>query len=151
MDLEHGIQHVSERDLETRRREAEEAGYTTFVLPGSGVVDRSSFFDAVRATFPLDPPLLGSDSWDALSDSLREGLHTHAVQRIAILWPSTSNMATSAASDFALAMQLLADVATTLADPQATCGKPKQVAIVVEQSAASGITSATRSRIGSAD
>ena len=133
MDLEDGLQRVSARDMEATRRAAEAAGYATFVLPATGIVDRTSFFDAVRSTFPLDPPLVGSESWDALCDSLWEGLHAHAAQRIAILWPSTNAMASSAPSDFDLALQVLADVVTTLADPQATCGNPKQVALIVEQ------------------
>ncbi|HEY5947590.1 MAG TPA: barstar family protein [Kofleriaceae bacterium] len=132
MELEQGLQRTSKLDVEATRRQAEDAGYATIVLPGAGIVDRGSFFDAVRATFPLDPRLLGSESWDALSDSLFEGLHTHAAQRIAILWPRTSTMASSAASDLDIALQVLADVATTLADPQATRGNPKQVAVIVE-------------------
>jgi len=102
------------------------------VLPTTGIVDRSSFFDAVRATFPLDPPLIGSHSWDALSDSLWEGLHTSAARRIAIMWQGTRTMATSASSDFETALDVLVDVASLLADPQATHGTTKELAILVE-------------------
>jgi hypothetical protein len=133
MQIKAGLHRTGALDVEAARRQAEEAGYTAFVLPEIGIVDRVSFFDAVRATFPLDPPLLGSRSWDALSDSLWEGLHTHAAKRIAILWSGTRTMANSAPSEFEIALNVLADVASSLADPRATCEQPKEVAVLVEQ------------------
>lgn len=132
MDMKPGLVRTGPIDVEATRRQAEQAGYTTFVLPAEGIVDRASFFDAVRATFPLDPPLVGSHSWDALSDSLWEGLSTHAARRIVILWPNTRAMATRAASDFGTALDVLADVANSLSDPQATRDDSKEVALLVE-------------------
>jgi hypothetical protein len=132
MEIRRGLQRTGALDVERLRREAEGAGYATFVLPERGIVDRASFFDAVRATFPLDPPLLGSGNWDALSDSLWEGLCTHEARSIAILWPGARAMASSAPDDFEIALNVLADVAGSLADPQATCDHPKAVAILVE-------------------
>ena len=118
--------------MEAIRREAEQAGYTTFVLPQKGIIDRGSFFDAVRATFPLDPPLVGSHSWDALSDSLWEGLYRHPAQRIAILWPSTHAISSSASVEFGTALSVLAEVARSLADRRATRNHPKEVAVIIE-------------------
>ena len=132
MELKSGLQRTGLLDVETIRRQAEQAGFSTFVLPAMGIVDRGSFFDAVRATFPLDPPLVGSHSWDALSDSLWEGLYKHAAQRIVILWPGSRAMATSASSDFGTALNVLTDVATLLVDPHATRGATKTVAVLVE-------------------
>jgi len=132
MELKPGLQRTGVLDVETTRRQAEQVGFTTFVWPATGIVDRASFFDAVRATFPLDPPLVGSRSWDALSDSLWEGLHTHSARRIAIIWPNTRAMACSASSDFETALYVLADVANLLADPRATRDDPKEIAVLVE-------------------
>lgn len=132
MEIKPGLHRTGALDVDATQRQVEQAGYTTFVLPKTGIVDRASFFDAVRATFPLDPPLLGSRSWDALSDSLWEGLYTHAARRIAILWPSTRAMASSASADFETALNVLADVASSLADPRATRDNPKEVAVLVE-------------------
>jgi len=132
MEIKHGLQRTGALDVETVRLKAELAGFTVFVLPTVGIVDRASFFGAVRATFPLDPPLVGSHSWDALSDSLWEGLYTSTARRIAIVWQGTRAMATSASRDFETALDVLADVARLLADPQATCGTTKEVAILVE-------------------
>ena len=111
--LRSGLQQTEVLDLEATRLRAEQAGFTTFALPKHGVVDRASFFDAIRATFPLDPPLVGSRSWDALSDSLWEGLYAHESRRIAILWPTARTMATAALSEFETARQVLVDVAST--------------------------------------
>jgi hypothetical protein len=132
MKIEPGLNRIGMVDVEATRRHAEQAGYTTFVLPENGIVDRASFFEAVRATFPLDPPLIGSDSWDALSDSLWEGLYKHSARRIAILWPRTRGMANSSPTDFETALNVLADVANSLTDPRAACDNPKEIAILVE-------------------
>lgn len=132
MPLKPGVKRTGPLDWESARREAEAAGFTTFVLPGNTVVDRATFFDAVRATFPLDPPIVSSRSWEAFSDSLWEGLHTHAARRIAILWPGTGAMAKSAEADFEIALKVLEDLVNGLADPEATCDNPKQVVVIVE-------------------
>lgn len=99
----------------------------------AGIVDadHTSFFDAVRATLPLDP-LVGSRSWDALSDSLWEGLYLHAGLRCAILWPGADTLAARSVGTFETALAVLADVAKLLADPVATCDHPKEVVILVE-------------------
>lgn len=133
MELRPGLSRVAALDVEATRRQASEAGYTTFVLPAGGVVDRASFFDAIRTTLPLDPPVVGSRSWDALSDSLWEGLHALSDRRIAILWPNARTMARKSSADFETALDILTDVVTLLGDPRATVGKPKEVALVVEQ------------------
>ena len=130
MEIRAGLKRVGLFDLEEARDQAERTGYAVFVIPH--VIDRASFFDAVRAVFPLDPPLLGSHSWDALSDSLWEGLSTHAAQRVAILWPNTKSMAISSPADFDMALSVLTDLVNSLADPALTTGKPKEIAVLVE-------------------
>jgi hypothetical protein len=97
----------------------------------SGVVDRGSFFEAVRSTFPLDPPLMSDRSWDALSDSLWEGLHGMGQVSVVIAWPDAVAFCTAAPDGFATAIQVLADVADGLADQQATAGSPLTVSVFV--------------------
>ena len=132
MEFKLGLHRTGVLDVEATRRDAERAGFTAFVLPTKGIVDRVSFFDAVRATFPLDPLLVRSHSWDALSDSLWEGLLAHSSERIAVVWQGTGAMAASAASDFDTALNVLADVATLLGDQRATGGGSKEIVILVE-------------------
>jgi len=130
--LAQGLQRTGPLDVEAVLLQAVQGGFSAFVLPAKGIVDQASFFDAMRATFPLDPPVRGSHSWDALSDSLWEGLYVHESRRIAILWPGAHEMANSAATDFETAIQMLASVANVLANSEATLGNPKEVAILVE-------------------
>lgn len=117
-------------NVEAILREAHLAGLTTFALP-RGIADRASFFDAIRATLPLDPPLVGRHSWDALSDSLWEGLYGHDALRIVILWPETGKMAAAARADFETALNVLADVAHTLADPHVAPKRTKETTVLV--------------------
>jgi hypothetical protein len=132
MSMHQGINRVDKLDVDAVRREAEQAGYTVFVLPGSAIVDGASFFDSIRATFPLDPPLTRYKSWDALSDSLWEGLYRHPARRIAVLWPGAALMARSAPVEFETALGVWAQISKQLADPQATCDNPKEVSVLVE-------------------
>jgi len=118
-------------DVEATRQKMEQGG-SSFVLPAQRIVDRASFFEAVRATVPLDPPVVSSGSWDALADSLWEGLYTHPARRTAIIWSNARAMEGFAPVDFETALDVLADVASLLADCQATRNEPKEVMILVE-------------------
>jgi hypothetical protein len=129
MEIASGLHQIL--DAEAARREAEQAGYVTLVLPEAGIVDRESFFDAARATFPLDPEIQSSRSWDALSDSLWEGLHAHPAVKIAIVWPNACAMLAATPAEFEIALSVLGDVASSLADTVATAGHPKNVAVFV--------------------
>lgn len=60
------------------------------------------------------------------------GVYTSVHRRVAIIWQGTRAMATNAPSDFATALDVLADVASLLADPDATNGRTKELAILVE-------------------
>ena len=66
------------------------ADLAVFVILTGKRAGREAFFDAVRATLPLDPPLQSSRSWDALSDSLWEGLLQLDVNGIVIAWPDAA-------------------------------------------------------------
>ena len=132
MDIRLGLQRTGPLDVDRVRMAAERLGFRVFVLPTSGIGDRAGFFEAVRSTLPLDPPLVGSSIWDALADSLWEGLLQCEAQRIAIVWQGTARMANADAAEFAMALDVLSDVALSLANPQATVGAVKEVAILVE-------------------
>src|ERR1700722_16146664 len=96
MKMDPRLSIVPNLDVDALLDEAKREGIRAYVLPGTGVVGRASFFDAVRATLPLDPPLLGTRSWDALSDSLWEGLRTLDTDRVLIIWPNSTTMARAA-------------------------------------------------------
>lgn len=132
MDIQLGLQRTGPISTDRARLVAEQLGFRVFAMPSSGIGDQADFFEAVRSTLPLDPPLVGSSSWEALADSLWEGLLGCEARRIAIVWQGTATMAKADAAAFQMALTVLSDVASLLANPQATLGVVKEVAILVE-------------------
>jgi hypothetical protein len=130
MDLETGLHHMPAADVDGIRRELEASGWRVFVLP-EPMTDRRGFFDGVRRTIPLDPPVLSDEKWDALSDSLWSGLDGLDAERIAVIWPASMTMAELAPEDFDIAQQMLADIGGSLADGEATAGEPTQLVVVL--------------------
>ncbi len=130
MQLNPGVSQVKELDLDATTHEATDAGFKVFIL-SSGIATRDSFFDAVRKSIPLDPPIMSSRSWDALSDSLWSGLNSLDKDRVLIIWPNSAEMAKSSARDFEMALNVLKDVAVSLADREITNGHPKEIRVIV--------------------
>lgn len=125
-----GIREAAGADWTLIVDELRSRGQYVYVLP-TNIIDKSSFFAAVRATMPLDPPVL-HEGWDALSGSLFEGLLSSEHDRIAVVWPSSTVMAKEAPrKDFENARGVLADVAEDLSDLEATEGQPKTLAVVL--------------------
>jgi barstar (barnase inhibitor) len=91
----------------------------------------AAFFDAIRHTLPLDPPLVGSRSWDALSDSLWSGLHEVSDNSIAIFWTGSSDFKDATSSDYSIALEILKDITGSLTDQSITNGRPKQVSVYI--------------------
>src|SRR5689334_5570808 len=60
MKFQSGVIRVGTLDVERARHDAGKAGFVAFVLPADGIVDRTSFFEAIRMVLPLDPPVVGS-------------------------------------------------------------------------------------------
>jgi hypothetical protein len=112
MDLKAGVTSVANLDIEAFKQAAEQDGWHVFVLPDS-IESRDGFFDAVRARLPLDPPLLSHRSWDALADSLWEGIDATTAERIVIVWPSSTKLCVHASSDYETAVSILADLAAS--------------------------------------
>lgn len=110
-----------------------ERGWTVYILRGTHVTDRASFFDAVRAVLPLDPPLLGNRSWDALSDSIWGGLDALDSDRIAIIWENAASLQDASHTDYETALEIFMELSASLADEQATDGKPKEIAVVIQE------------------
>lgn len=86
--------------------------FTISVPDGGG---RDAFFAAVRAALPLDPPVPGSHSWDALSRSLFAGLRGLGVARVEIHWPDAARFAAQYPEDSVPARAVLEFVTANLA------------------------------------
>ncbi|MEU4684313.1 barstar family protein [Streptomyces xinghaiensis] len=102
-----------------------------FRLTTEGRSGREAFFDAARRTLPLDPPLAGSRSWDALADSLWEGIHTLERDRVVLLWPDAASFAEASPEEFRTAVDVLTDVAESLSDRHATVGRPTELRVYI--------------------
>ncbi len=127
-----GLRNEPALDVSAIRTHAAFVGAVTYVFPSRGVVDRASFFAAVRATAPLDPPIVSDRSWDALADSLWEGLHQRPEKQIVILWPNAREMAGGDPGEYRLALEVLGEVARSLGDHEATVGRPQELCILVQ-------------------
>jgi Barstar (barnase inhibitor) len=81
-----GVHEVSAEDVHAAAVEGSNSGATVFVLSSEGASSRADFFDAVRTGLRLDPPLIGSKSWDAFSDSLWSGIDGVDSSVVVITW-----------------------------------------------------------------
>jgi hypothetical protein len=131
MKLEPGLSLIPPTDLADIMQESGRLGLPAYVLSTGGGAGRDAFFDAVRRSLPLDPPVMSSRSWDALSDSLWEGIYSLPEDKVMILWEDGNRFKATAPEDFEVALSILADLARQLADPTATVGKPKSLFVYV--------------------
>jgi hypothetical protein len=126
-----GVHEVTSEELAAASAGAASTGATVLSLSSEGASTRADFFDAVRESLPLNPPLMSSRSWDALSDSLWEGIYRLDAPVVAILWTGASDLRRNAPDDFAIAIAVLRDMASSLGNENDTNGEPRQVCIYV--------------------
>ena len=127
-----GIREAFGSDAGAVAEELRSLGWRVYAL-SPNIIDTHSFFASIRATTPLDPPLVSYDNWDALDDSLRAGLRLLESDddRIAIVWPRSSAMAETAPEDYEIARGVLAHAAESLHSPRPTFGQPKTLIVVL--------------------
>ena len=126
-----GVHLAVGRNVDEVRGELDSTRWTVLVLP-PGITDKASFFDAVCAACPLDPPLMRVRLvWDALSDSLWGGLDALEADKVALLWPESGTMEKRSPSDYAIAREVMSSVTISLADTKATVGQPTLVTVVL--------------------
>jgi len=132
MALIPGVHEVTSEEAASAVQEASSTGAMVFALSSEGASTRADFFDAVRASLPLDPPLIGSRTkWEALSDSLWGGIDELDSSVVVIIWTGASDLHRNAPDDFATAMAVLRDLTSSLGKWEDTAGEPKQVCVYV--------------------
>ena len=89
----------------------------------------SEFFDSVRSTLPLDPPLV-SNNWDAFIDSLDSGVADLESPGAVIIWADAHNLSRVLPDDSRVAMACLARVTEHVADSDQT-SRPKILSVFV--------------------
>ncbi|AJC52623.1 barstar family protein [Streptomyces sp. 769] len=140
MVIDRGFHEVSSADVPGILDEAARQGVPVFTLSTAGRTDKEAFFKAVRETLPLDPPLgTFRKVWDALSDSLWGGLDELKSPRVVIVWPDARPVA-GAEGDFWIALDILRNVAESLAEVRYTGGRPTQVSVYVASASSGGDT-----------
>ncbi len=129
LKLSPGVTILREHEVRALYQQIQHVGHPIFVLETKRPADREAFFTAVRNALPLDPPLASSRSWDALSDSLWEGLETLDASRVVILWPDAYRMKARAPSDYEIAVSVLDQVANSLQVDARTAGHSIEVCV----------------------
>lgn len=124
-----GLYIVDEIEAKRISLACEQGGWRLFALP-AGIGSKDDFFEGVRSTFPLDPPLQSNRSWDALADSLWAGLDGLQEGKLVIVWPNAFRMRGLAPKEFDVATSVLSDLCVSLADIEATVGNTKQLLVL---------------------
>jgi hypothetical protein len=114
----YGVHHRTDAPLDQIVAALQAGDWPLYVLPGAPT-DKEGFVAAVRDVLPLDPPVQ-SAHWDALSDSLWEGIHELRVEKVAIVWPDSDRMRRANGEDYTTAVEILTDLVFGLADPKFT-------------------------------
>lgn len=124
-----GLFTIDALEVEQTIAEREKRGWRIFRLPAS-ISSKDDFFEAVRDTLPLEPPLQSNRSWDALSDSLWAGLDRLPDGKIVIVWPEALAMKTHAVQDFDIATDILAELPKSLSNVGITAGATKELLVL---------------------
>ena len=131
MDVPPGLFPIDSVEAENVSKDALRKGAFLCRLTTRKASDRSSFFDAVRAAMPLDPPVYGSNNWNALSDSILGGIEQIVNDTIVIVWTDSVHYRRVDSEGFDIAIEVLRNVVNLLDDWTVTNGEPKKVFIYV--------------------
>lgn len=130
--LKQGLYTLSICDAEQEIISAARRGSKIIRLP-SNISDKASFVEGIRAGVPLDPPVM-APNWDALEDSIWEGICSLSEPSVVIVWPNADVMERRSPAEFAVATELLDSITRTLASDKVTVGAPKRVCIILTNS-----------------
>ncbi|XIE80901.1 barstar family protein [Streptomyces sp. SBR177] len=142
MTITTGLHEVSRTALPGILDEAARQGVPVFTLSTGGRTDKEAFFRAVREALPLDPPLGPGRVWDALADSVWNGLQELGAPLVVVVWPDAGPVA-GAEGDHGIALDILRELVASLADDRFTVGRPNGVAVYVAEAAPGGAAGPT--------
>lgn len=131
MELQSGVTMIDPQDVDRIVRQASDEGALLYVIDTTQGVNRRSFFNTVRKNLPLDPPLAGDRSWEALADSLWSGLDSADSAVIVIVWKGSADMRNVAPCDFRTAVSIFSDLALSLANPEVTLSSSKKICVYI--------------------
>jgi hypothetical protein len=131
MELRRGVTIIDPSQAQEVRDEAARRDILIYVISTGGQAGREVFFDAVRRTLPLNPPIKSAFSWDALADSMWEGIYSLNRPCVVVLWPDSSPFSEAAPGDLEIALSVFEQVASELADDRYTVGRPVEACFYV--------------------
>lgn len=127
--IKNGFFMLSESGAEKIISECKSQQWKIYKLPCK-LSSKNEFFDGVRLTLPLDPPLASNRSWDALDDSLWSGLDSSLDKNILIIWPSSNSMRVHNEHDFEIIKEIFSGLAKTIPNKKITNGNKKNLIII---------------------
>jgi hypothetical protein len=131
MELRRGLTIIDPSQAQEVRDEAARRDILIYVISTRGQAGRDVIFDAIRRALPLNPPILTSRSWDALADSMWEGIYLLNRPCVVVLWPDSSPFSEAAADEFQIALSVFEQVASELADVGFTVGRAVEACFYV--------------------
>jgi hypothetical protein len=131
VELRRGVTIIEPSQAREITDEAARRDIPIYIISTGGRAGREVFFDAIRRALPLNPPIVSARSWDALADSMWEGIHSLNRPRVVVLWPDSSPFSEGAPSDFETALSVFEQVASELADGGLTLGEPVEACFYV--------------------
>ncbi len=92
--------------------------WLVYKLPNN-IFTEADFWQAMRFHLPLDPPLSSTgNKWDALEDSLWEGLHELKVPGVVIIWPNPILLQKNDPRAYQTAVEIFESISKTICDPK---------------------------------
>jgi hypothetical protein len=127
--LKEGLHRLTTVEAEQEIESAARQGARIIWLP-SNISDKASFVEEIKTSAPLDPPVT-TPNWDALEDSLWEGIHSVTEESIVIVWPNAELMNARDPAEFAVATSILESLTRTLSSSTVTLGTPKRLCVIL--------------------
>jgi Barstar (barnase inhibitor) len=103
--------------------------WPTFTLAGAPK-DWDGFVASIKAVLPLDPPI-ERGIWDAVYDSLWEGIHMLNAEKVVIVWPGSDRLRKGDPLAYEKAIDLFTVLVFSLADPKFTVDHVTRVLVLL--------------------
>ena len=104
-------------------------GWPVYTLPGAPE-SKDGFIASIKSVLPLDPTIqLGN--WDAMSDSLWEGLHLLNAEKVAVVWPESDRLRRGDPDAYSIALDIFDSLVFGLADLRYTVDHVTRVLVLL--------------------
>ncbi|WP_175481862.1 barstar family protein [Marinobacter zhejiangensis] len=109
MNLPPGLIKISSSQFEDVQWKEYLSEVDEIVIDGKGIVSKENIIDAIRANFPLDPPV-ESYNWDAISDSLWEGMDSKYRDTVVVIKGGLDFLKRNDFESYKVVMDIFSDI-----------------------------------------